>query len=281
MRRVLIAGCGEVGTALGLRLVASGATVWGLRRDPSRLPAALLPVAADLGRAETLRALADGPPLDGVVFAASADAFTEPAYRRVYVEGLGNLLTVLASRPAGRLLYVSSTGVYGQGEGEWVDEDSPTRPAGFSGRCLLEGEAVALAAPLRATVVRLGGIYGPGRTRLIEAVRRGEPCSEVPPRYTNRIHRDDCAGVLEHVLEHPSPDPLYLGVDHAPAAECEVMDWLAGALGVPLPPRVPGASPLRQQRGNKRCRNDRLLASGYRFLYPTYREGYGALVAAL
>ena len=76
------------------------------------------------------------------------------------------------------------------------------------------------------------------------------------------------------------PESLYLGVDSHPAPQCEVMDWLARRLGVPSPPRAsvaPGGSP---QRGSKRCRNDRLLASGYGFLYPSFREGYTAVLRA-
>jgi nucleoside-diphosphate-sugar epimerase len=261
-----------------VRLAAAGQEVWGLRRDPAGLPAPIRPLAADLGEPATLECLAGLAP-DAVVYVASADAFDEAAYRRVYVEGVRNLLAALAVRPPARLLYVSSTGVYGQTAGEWVDERSPAEPGGFSGRCLLEGENLALGRGRPSVVVRFGGIYGPGRTRLVEAVRRGEACGDSPPRYTNRIHRDDCAAVLEHLLGLPSPEALYLGVDCLPAPECEVMDWLADALGVPRPPRGGGSAP-GPQRGNRRCRNDRLLASGYRFRYPTYREGYRAVLGA-
>ena len=275
MAEVLIAGCGDVGTALALELGRDGHRAWGLRRDPSRLPAPIRPLAADLARPQTLAGLPGA--IDLVCYAAAADGFAESAYRAVYADGVRHLLEALAGRPVRRFVFVSSTGVYGQGGGEWVDEASPTEPAGFSGRYVLEGERAVLESPFPGVVVRFGGIYGPGRTRLIEGVRRGDPCVESPPRYTNRIHRDDCAGVLRHLFELADPQPVYLGVDCAPAPECEVRDWLAGLLGVPRPPRVADddASP---QRGNKRCRNDRLLASGYRFRYPTYREGYGALL---
>lgn len=276
MGQVLIAGCGDVGTALGVRLAAAGHAVWGLRREPAGLPAAIAPIRADLTRPETLTRLPAG--LDAVCYLAAADGFAEAAYRAAYVDGLGNLLAALAGRPVRRLIFVSSTAVYGQGQGEWVDERSPTEPGGFSGTCLLEGERLALGGPFSALVLRLGGIYGPGRTRLIDAVRRGAPCAHDPPRYTNRIHRDDCAGALAHLLELAAPQAVYLGVDHAPAPECEVMDWLAEALGLPRPPRGDGPGGGSPQRGNKRCRNDLLAASGYRFRYPTYRDGYAAVL---
>ena len=276
MARVLIAGCGDVGTALGLELGRDGHEVWGLRREPSGLPASVRPLAADLARPETLTGLPDA--VDLVYYAAAADGFSESAYRVVYADGVRNLLQALAGRSVRRFVFVSSTGVYGQGGGEWVDEASPAEPAGFSGRCVLEGERAVLAGPFPGVVVRFGGIYGPGRTRLIEGVRRREPCVESPPRYTNRIHRDDCAGVLRHLLELPSPQSVYLGVDCDPAPDCEVRDWIAGLLGVVRPPRIAEAE-AGPQRGNKRCRNERLLASGYRFRYPSYREGYRALLS--
>jgi nucleoside-diphosphate-sugar epimerase len=179
-------------------------------------------------------------------------------------------------------LYTSSTAVYAQSHGEWVDETSTTDPSHFTGRRVLEGERLLLGGPFPATVLRLGGIYGPGRVSLIERVRQGQAvCRAGPTLYTNRIHRDDCAGALHHLMTVPHPEALYLGVDHAPADLCAVLRWLAAQLGAP-PPRVEAMTEdeTRRQRTNKRCRNARLVASGYTFGYPTFRDGYAALVAA-
>ena len=278
MAKVLIAGCGDVGTALGERLVAAGHTVWGLRRRVESLPAGILPIQADLELPRALAALPKG--LEIVFYAAAGSAFSEEGYRKTYVEGLRNLLEALkaGTQPVSRLIFVSSTGVYGHRQGEWVDERSPTQPEHFSGQVMLEAERVALEGPYPAIAVRFGGIYGPGRNRLVETVRRGDPCVDAPPTYTNRIHRDDCAAVLHHLVALERPESLYLGVDSHPAPQCEVMDWLASRLGVPPPLRVSAAPGDSPQRGSKRCRNDRLLASGYRFLYPSYREGYAAVL---
>lgn len=281
MRRVLIAGCGDVGTALGVLLAAQGHSVFGLRRRAGLLGPPLHPVAADLAEPATLRALPDG--VDTLVYAAAADGFDEAAYRRAYVDGLANVLAALRARtaPLARVAYCSSTAVYAQDDGAWVDETSPAEPRGFSGRRLLDGERLALASGARPIVVRLAGIYGPGRTRLIDQVRAGTAtCTEGAPTWTNRIHRDDCAGVLAHLLALPAPDPLWIGVDHEPAPLCTVLDWLAARLGAPPPRRVPaGEATGRRERSNKRCRNARLAASGYGFRFPTFREGYGAVLA--
>lgn len=280
MPRVLIAGCGYVGTALGERLCAAGYDVLGLRRQPP--PHAPFPqLSADLGRPETLRNL---PEVAAVVYTAAADSGSDAAYRAAYVTGLGNLLAALQDQgqQPRRLLFTSSTSVYGQQDGEWVDETSATEPRHFSGRRLLEAEALLRQTPLPASVLRLGGIYGPGRTRLIDSVRRGTAtCPQGPPRFTNRIHLDDCAGALHHLLELPAPEPLYLGVDCEPADSCTVTRWIAAQLGLPEPSVVAAEEAAGVRGGNKRCRNDRLQATGYRFRYPSFREGYGELITAV
>jgi nucleoside-diphosphate-sugar epimerase len=278
--RVLVAGCGYVGGALAARLAAEGHTVWGLRRTPERLPPGVLPFAADLREPATLDPLPRD--LDYVVYAAAPNGSTDDAYRAIYVDGLRHVLQALEAqgqRPR-RVLLTSTTGVYGQKAGEWVDEGSATEPDGYTGQRPLEGERLLLEGPFAATVLRLGGIYGPGRTRLIEEVREGRAVCR-PGVWSNRIHRDDCAGALRHLMLLEDAEPLYVGVDREPVELCEVQHWLAARLGVPAPSvsdadsTTPGR---RGRRSNKRCRSDRLLRSGYRFIYPTYREGYGQLL---
>ncbi|MCY4599435.1 MAG: SDR family oxidoreductase [Acidobacteria bacterium] len=271
--RILIAGCGDVGGELARRLLADGHEVYGLRRRAHLLPAGVRPVAGDVRDPERLRALPGG--LDVLCYTAAADARSVDAYRAAYVDGVRNVLVAAAHTSAlRRVVYTSSTRVYAQNSGEWVDEDSPTGGDDIYARLLLEGEATARESAAPAVVLRLAGIYGPGRTRLIDRVRAGEPCSAA---YTNRIHRDDCAGVLHYVMRLERPLPLYLGADSEPATQCEVMDWIAERLGLPLPPRA-DAGPGRR---GKRCRNARLMGSGYAFEYPGFREGYEAVLAGL
>ncbi len=282
MARVLIAGCGYVGTALGRLLAESGDVVWGLRRSPASLPPSIRPIEADLSVPATLRDLPRD--LDFVFYAASPGGSDDLLYRSAYVDGLRNLLQALeaAGENPSRIFFVSSTAVYGQSQGEWVDETSETKPEGFAGNRLLEAEKTLMGGPFPATVIRLGGIYGPGRNRLIERVRSAQATyREDPPQFTNRIHRDDCAGALAHLMRCPDPAELYLGVDDEPADERTVMHWLAGALGAPVPRRAEGPEQTRRTRGNKRCRNALLRGSGYVFRYPTFREGYTEVIADL
>ena len=281
MRRILIAGCGYVGSVLASKRVEMGDRVWGLRRNPVLLPKGVEPIAADLAVA---RSLAELPPnLDVVVYAASPGGRDDAFYRTTYVEGLRNLLDALRKQKQQpkRVIFTSSTSVYAQSDGEWVDESSPAEPTHFSGKRLLEAEAILHESGFPGIVVRFGGIYGPRRTRLVDDVRQGRALiSRGEPRYTNRIHRDDCAGALSHLIGLDEPADCYLAVDHEPEGEAEVLQWLAGVLGAPPPRPAPADRDAGSRRGSsKRCKNARLVASGYEFQYPGYREGYTAVLA--
>lgn len=271
--RVLIAGCGYVGGAVAELLRDAGHAVMGMRRNVSALPEGIEPIAADLGDPTSVRESLAGRALDWVVYAVAADGRDEAAYRRAYVEGLSHLLDVIP--PPKRLVFTSSTGVYGQQNGEVVDETSPTEPKRFTGEIMLEAEELVDFYGAPSVVVRLGGIYGPTRTRLIHSVMHDR--AELPsgPQHTNRIHRDDCAGVIAHLLALESPEPVYIGVDDDPADMGDVLRWLAHALDRPEPPRSKGPPPSL----GKRCSNAKLRATGYTFRYPSFREGYGALLA--
>ncbi len=280
MARVLIAGCGYVGCALGIELAEAGHEVYGLRRDPQSLPSQIQGIAADLCKLDSLGEIPTG--LDYVFYLASAGGGGEEAYRSIYLDGVGTLLDALrqqAERPR-RFFFASSTAVYGQSRGEWVDETSPTLPMDFRGDLLLCGERLALSARIPATVVRLGGIYGPGRDRLIRSVReRRVRRHEGPPHFTNRIHREDAAGLFHHLMDRDELADLYLGVDMESAEESELLSWMAERMGVgPIEEAPPDSAPAMRRAGSKRCRNARLLGTGYRFRFPSFREGYAELI---
>lgn len=212
---------------------------------------------------------------DVLVITLTPDDYNDAAYRRTYVQSMASLVAGLkaAPRPPRRVLFVSSTSVYGQRDGSWVDESSPTLPAGYAGQRLLEAESLLLDSGLPGCVVRFSGIYGPGRERLISQVRAGEGCAPEPVVYTNRIHADDCAAVLAHLIDYPGTlAPVYLATDCEPAPLWTVKRWLAATMGVAE--RDWREEPVNARRGSKRCCNQLLLGTGYRFLYPTFREGY-------
>ncbi|MCK8516090.1 SDR family oxidoreductase [Methylonatrum kenyense] len=278
MQRLLLAGCGKLATQLGLRRAAAGDRVFGLRRQASLLPEPIEPLSADLADPASLRASLPAD-LDAVVFTATPGTFTDAAYEQAYVRGFGNLLQSLenAGQSPARVIFVSSTSVYGDTGGAWVDETSATQPQAFSGRRLLQAESLLRPLGDRGVILRLGGIYGLGRERLLKRVREGRPVVADPPTYTNRIHQSDCIAVLDHLLTLPQAAPIYLGVDDRPSPMHEVLDWLADEMGLPRLPRQCGA-PGDQRGSNKRCCNRRLRGSGFSFRYPDFRAGYRAML---
>lgn len=278
--KLLVCGCGDLGRRLAGELAGEHFQITGLRRHPPASDRAPLNyVAADTNDREALtRALAPGFAV--IVITMTPGERSDAGYRRAYVDTCHHLVAALDSldqRPR-LIVFVSSTGVYGQHDGEEVDEDSSTEPERFSGRRLLEAERVIADSGHPYTVVRFSGIYGPGRGRLIEQVRSGR--AALARHYTNRIHADDCAGFLAHLIrrsgEGEPPAPLYLATDSRPAPKAEVVAWLAARLGTDTARFAPDEPSPRA--GNKRCLNHRLLASGYRLKYPSYQEGYAALL---
>ena len=277
---ILMAGCGDLGTEAGLRFAAAGDRVVGWRRSPEKLPPAIQGIGADLTAADLPAIPAD---TTAVVVAVAADSPTEAAYRVAYVDGLAHVLDALERDVVTprRVLFVSSTAVYGDAGGGWVDERTTPAPGGFSGRIIREAEEL-LVSRLRGTgtapvVLRLGGIYGPGRTRLIDQVRSGQAVIPDEPRYTNRIHRDDAAAAIVRLACMASmPAPVYVGVDNSPAELGEVLRFLAAEMGYPEPPIGPAGE---ARGGNKRCSNALLRSTGFEFAYPSFREGYRAILA--
>lgn len=231
------------------------------------MPAGATPVVADLSDAASLQALSDAEGIRQVVYSASADGRTDDAYARAYVHGLTNVLRAVEQHAIERVVFTASTAVYHQTEG-WVDERSPTEPTSFTGQRLLEGERVLHSFDATTVSLRLAGIYGPGRTRMVQKVESGQMGAD---RFTNRIHREDCAGALEHILDLATPQSVYVGVDHATAPLSEVAAFIATQLGV-APPSF-DAPPT-----GKRCRHTALSDSGYTFRVPSYREGYPEII---
>src|SRR5471032_172632 len=276
---VLIAGCGDIGSRLATQLLVGHWQVHGLRRSVSRLPVGVTGIAGDLFSEQCPAEWPTGP-LDYLVYSAAATEHDEAGYRAAYIEGLQHVLGWLEQhgQQPRRILFVSSSSVYVQQDGEWVDETSPTVASGFSGRLMLEAEQVALDSGMPASIVRLTGIYGPGRERLLTQVREGYHVAIDPPLYGNRIHAEDAAGLLAFLLEADrrgvALDDRYIGVDDAPVPLAEVVGWLREYLGV-----TEWAKDAAVRRtGSKRCSNARAKALGWVPRYASYREGYAAIL---
>jgi nucleoside-diphosphate-sugar epimerase len=238
-------------------------------------PASLHPVAAEF---------------DWVVNCVAAGGGEVAEYRRVYLDGTRHLLDWLRSCPLRRYVYTSSTGVYGQNDGSEVDETSPAEPASPTGRILVETEQLlqqaAQARGFPAVILRLSGIYGPGRGYWLRQFLAGEAQLEGEgSRVLNMIHRDDVVGAILAALEHGQDGEIYNASDDEPVTQRALFEWLARHTGRPFPPSLPRAAgpPPATRRGatNKRVLNRKLRrALGYRFRFPTFREGFAAELEA-
>ncbi|MGZ0211843.1 MAG: NAD-dependent epimerase/dehydratase family protein [Actinomycetales bacterium] len=274
---IVLVGCGDLGTEAGLRFAALGHPVMGLRRSVEKLPPEITGQSVDLSvQVPTL-------PSDTsvVMIAVSPDERTPDGYRATYVESVRNIADAIRAdcAVAPRVIYISSTAVYGIEDGSWVDESTPADPVSGTASVLREAELLLAESVENSTILRLAGIYGPGRTRQIDRIREGREAMSPTPRFTNLIHRDDAAEAIVHLATmRTSPDSLYVGVDNEPSDQREIIEFLARSISRPVPPL--SADVTSDARGHgKRCRNDLLRATGFSFTYPSYREGYTAVLA--
>lgn len=276
--RVLLAGCGDVGLRVARLLRARGAEVWGLRRGGGADAVADLHwLHGDLGNPASLRDLPRG--LTQVVYLPAPGRGDADAYRALFPGGLRNLLAALDQSALRRVLLVSSSAVYGDHAGAWVDESTPTAPLADNGKALRATERwLAAARPADALVLRLAGLYGPGRAGLLTRLRAG--VAHVPRQerhWANRLHVDDAAAAIAHLLQLQAPQPLYLGVDDTPLPIDVLYDELARLTGAP----APADGPAPAQVGSKRLCNARLRASGWAPRWPDARLGYADLLGQL
>jgi nucleoside-diphosphate-sugar epimerase len=289
--RVLIVGCGYVGVPLGAALVAEGHTVVGLRRTGSAgetlRSVGVEPVQADVTDLESLRRVSG--PFEWVVNTVASGGGGEEDYRRVYWQGTRNLLEWLAPNPPRRLVYTSSTGVYGQDDGSVVKETSPTDPAAPTARVLVETERLLLEAAAQrgfpAVILRVAGIYGPERGYLFKQYLANE--ARIPglgQRVLNMIHRDDLVRLIMAALRSGRAGEIYNAVDDEPVPLIHFFRWLSETLGKNMPPFVPEDAEGAGKRGatNKRVSNRKIkMELGCPYLHPTFRQGYTAEIRRL
>lgn len=271
--KLLIIGCGDLGHRLARRVQGDFQEIVGVRRRiPSRIadnPVQYLAMDATL--AADYRQLASLAP-SVVVITMTPSAFTDAGYQQAYVTSCQQVCHYLGQQavPPRLVIFVSSSRVYAQNQGETVDENSPTVPQGFAGQRLLEAEQVVRNSGLPHCIVRFSGIYGPGRSRLLNQILDGKVSRD--NTITNRIHADDCAAVLAHIIrQHTADSPtVYLASDSLPVPLSEVVEWLAAEMKVPPPAALETPATL----SGKYCSNRLLLKSGFVFQYPDYQQGY-------
>lgn len=274
--KILFLGCGDIAQRTA-RFLADQHQCTGLRRNPKDLPADLTAVAADITDPKQIQSVLSQD-YDILVVTLTPGEFTEQAYRRAYISSAESIEIAIAGikKSPKLIIWVSSTSVYGDQQGAWVNESTTPQPGSFSGQILLQAEQIIQRLPCATTIVRFSGIYGPGRTRMLNQVKAGKGRPAEPKQWSNRIHSEDCAGVLAHLIDlldrGQTLQPIYLASDSEPVTQHQLRKWLATQMRVKLVEETVELGAVR------RCSNRQLLESGYRFKYPTYREGYLSLI---
>ncbi len=275
-QRKLIVGCGYLGARVAALWEAAGHQILALTRSSDRAAEwqarGWTSLLGDLGRPNELPSF---PEVDTLLFAVGFDRSGGYDQRAIYVDGLNAVLKALRGR-VGRVIYISSSSVYGQTEGEWVDETSLCEPTQPGGKLCLEAEGlVRQYAPGRATVLRLSGIYGPERfLSKRESLLAGAPLAGSAEAWLNLIHVEDAARAVVTVEALESPTDTYLVSDDEPAQRGDYYAELARLIGAP-PPVFDTHQAARHGAGglNKRCRNTRLRSTGWSLRFVDYRNG--------
>jgi nucleoside-diphosphate-sugar epimerase len=269
MSRILIAGCGYVGQATAALFHEAGWEIEGWTfsassaKKLSRLPYTIRTVdIADHDQVRSARSK-----FDCIIHCASSGGGGADQYRRIYLEGVRNLLAIFAGM---RLLFTSSTSVYAQTDGTWVSELNAAEPIRETGQILREAEELVLAHG--GVVARLAGIYGPERSALLQKFLTGEAIIDRErDRFINQVHRDDIASALFLLAQRGAPE-IYNVVDDQPILLSECYEWLAAELRQLVPPN--GLITKKRKRGdsNKRVSNKKLRLLGWRPRYPTFQD---------
>ena len=273
---MLIVGCGDLGIELAHQLQSQGFTPIGLRRS-LHLDSSFECIQADVTEPSALLSLSTLNP-DFLVYCVAASAQTDESYRQHYVEGLCNVLAALNDATnLKHVFFVSSTRMYGQITDALLDENTVPQEMDFGGQRLLEAESMLKQArkSWSYTALRLTGIYGPGRNRMMNLAANP---SNWPAQntFSNRIHRDDAAAFIVHLIQmflnaQPIED-CYVVTDNSPVSQYEVLHWIAEKMGTELTGALP------EVVGGKRMSNQRMLSTGFVLKYPNYKVGYLAML---
>lgn len=279
LTKVLIVGMGDLGAVTARLLVQSGIQVAGLKRTVASgmdesANSGIEMIAADVTQPSTLTELQSLYP-DMIVYCVAASGQTDAEYKAAYVDGLRNVLATQANNSRLKhVFFVSSSRVYGQDTQALLDETTPALPADFGGQRLLEAEHLLRTLPCATTVLRLSGIYGPGRLRMLNLAKSPAHWPK-QNTWSNRIHRDDAAAfitfLIHQVLAGSTLQSCYIVTDSRPVPQYEVLSWLATQLQMPKPAQLPASA-------GKRLSNSNMLATGFKLQYADYEVGYRTLL---
>ncbi len=275
MYTIGIVGAGYTGGRLAAYFRAKKQKVWAVSRSSEKKKwlesLGAEAVLTDLAQAGSLEI----PPAHFIVIALAPEERTPEAYRKIYLEAAGRVLDAVRKNPRPFLIvYLSSTGVYGASQGGLLDESVPPEPENERAKILLEAERQVLESGYPAAVFRLAGIYGPGRNVLVR-LKEGREL-ETEERTVNMILVEDVVENIPLFFKAAQAGEIYLGVDDLPVKRSELYAWLASKSGLPFPETMPKSS-----EGGKRYGNAKLKRLGAKLKFPTFREGYTAILESM
>lgn len=289
-KRVLVVGCGKIGQRVAEAL-SQDFEVWGLRRSEVSDTPFIRYISADVCQPELLEQrlfekLANG--VDYLIYCLTPSERSEQAYQQTYPIGLENLYASLPNKSRlQRSIFISSSSVYHQNDDQWVDESSSCEPSNYSGQAILAAERFLQNSELTATIIRFSGIYGGQRKQLIRQIQNSAKQDQAILssflRRSNRIHEDDCVGFIIHIIQKAAQnqalEDLYLASDDLPVDLNDVLKWLAAEMDIEISTKI--SDKLKRRSGNKQCANHRMRNSGYELQFPSYKEGYSAMLDKL
>ncbi len=281
----LIVGCGYLGSRVARLWIDDGQSVAALTRSCARADElkqrGIQSVVADITQPATLDNL---PEAETVLFAVGYDSARGYSRREYYINGLRAIVNTLSPKTQ-RFILISSTSVYGQTDGQWVDKNSPCVPKTESGWAFLETEKALAASQFGpcAIILRLAGLYGPGRIlRRANELLAGKPIIALKERFTNLIHVEDAAAAVIAADKLAKPPCNYIVADGHPVQYQDYIAYLAELLGATPPEFVEvSSSEFNQSRRltNKRLSNAKMLVElDVHLKYPTYKEGLNAVL---
>ncbi len=280
MTQVLWVGFGDIGQRTSPQLLHHGYRVTGARRSPSK---SIISATHDIVRGDATTAeawclwLADRPQM--IILTLTPSSYTAEGYQSSYFQPVQKMLSELEQmknyQPV--IYFISSTSVYGNEDGSWVSEETAAVPAGFSGQTMLACEQLLQASPYAGAILRCSGIYGPGRTRMLESVR--SQTAVLRNEWTNRVHADDIARAIVFLCTRAATTTVmevFNLTDDEPTIQAEVVTWLANELDIDI--RQLDVDNLTSSRGSKRISNQKIKALGFTFTYPNFKRGYQTLI---
>ena len=275
MPTVLIVGCGDLGGTVATQLSSLGIEVLGVRRSDKPIAGVQI-IQADITQPESLTGLNQIKP-EILIYCVTANGQTDEQYKSHYVDGLRHVLATQSENVnLKHVLFVSSTRVYGQKTELLLDESDPALAADFGGERLLEAEVLLDKLTCNTTVLRLSGIYGAGRLRMINLAKN--PLNwPAQNSWTNRIHKDDAAAfivfLVKEVLMGKPIQTCFIVTDSKPSSQYDVLNWIANQMQLNFEVKAPTIE------DGKRLSNQTMLSTGFKLQYPDFKSGYQALLA--